>query len=126
MSRLITAIIIFSLIIAGSGASVCYVSHPEKQLQSQLDEIVNAVSNDDIKLAEKLSEDLVRKWDKTETIFIMLIRHHSVDEITKYVSRLTSYCKYENRSDLLADVNMIKTILRHMSEDEKPTLHNFF
>ena len=126
MSRLVTAIIVFSLIIVGSTASVIYVSHTEKQLQTHLDEIVEAVSNDDMKLAEKLSEDFVKEWEDTEPLFIMLIRHHSVDEITKYTSRLTSHCKYGKNGDLLAEVNMIKTILKHMSDDEKPSLHNFF
>lgn len=126
MSRLIIAIVIFSLIIAGSCASVMYVSHTEKQLQTHLDKIVEAISNNDMQLAESLSQKFVEKWDKTETYFIMLIRHHNVDEITKYISRLTSYCKYENNGDLLADVNMVKTLLKRMSDDEKPKLHNFF
>ena len=126
MWRLITAIIIFSLIIVGSSASVMYVSHTEKQLQSQLDEIVEAVRNNDMQLAKEHSEEFSKKWDDAETFFIMLIRHHSVDEITKYTSRLTGYCEYENQSDLLADVTMIKTILKRMSDDEKPSLHNFF
>ena len=126
MSRLITAIIIFSLIIVGSSAAVMYVTNTEKQLQTQLDDIVEAVYNNDMELAEILSSSFVEKWDKAETFFIMLIRHHNVDEITKYISRLTSYCKYGNSSDLLADINMIKTILKRMSDDEKPSLHNFF
>ena len=126
MSRLVTAIIIFSVIIVGSSASVMYVSHTEKLLQAQLDEIIAAASNSDMQKAKECSEKFLEKWNDAETFFIMLIRHHNVDEITKYTSRLTSYCDEQNRSDLLAEVNMIKTILKRMSDDEKPTLKNFF
>ena len=126
MSRFIISIVIFTVIIAGSIGSVLYVSATEEKLQTNLDSIINAIYNDDMQLAEKLSEDFVKNWDSAEPFFITLIRHHSVDEITKYSSRLTSYCKYGTKSDVLAEINMIKTILKHMRDDEKPELHNIF
>jgi len=126
MSRFITAIIIFTLIISSSTASVIYISKSEKVLQSHLDSIVESATNGDMKQAEKFSEEFVEKWNSMEPLFIMLIRHHSVDEITKYSARLSTYCKYEKPSEAIAEARMIKTILKHMSDDEKPRMHNFF
>ncbi len=126
MSRFIIAIIIFLLVVAGSVGSVLYVCETEKKLQTHLDSIIDAVYHDDMQLAEELSLDFVEKWDLAEPFFITLIRHHNVDEITKYSSRLTTYCKYDHKAEAVAEVNMIKTILKHMSDDEKPKLHNLF
>ncbi len=126
MSRFIIAIVIFTVIIAGSIGSVLYVCKTEEKLQTHLDSIIEAVSMNDMQLAEDLSQDFVEKWDKAEPFFITLIRHHNVDEITKYSARLTTYCKYSHKSEAVAEVNMIKTILKHMSDDEKPKLHNLF
>lgn len=126
MSRFIIAIIIFVSIIFGSIASVLYVCSTEEKLQIYLDDIIEAVHADNMQLAEDLSRNFVEKWEQTEPFFITLIRHHNVDEITKYSARLTTYCRYNQKSEAVAEINMIKTILKHMSDDEKPRLHNLF
>lgn len=124
MSRLIIVILIFIIIIATSITSVVFVLRSEKELQLALDNIIQAALEEDMTKAKRTTEAFVAKWEKTEVFFIVLIRHHNIDEISKYVSKLTSYCEYNDYADLVAEVNMIKTILRRMSEDEKPMLHN--
>ena len=126
MSRFIIAIVIFVMIIIGSTGSVLYVCSTEEKLQILLDDIIEAVYEDNMQLAEELSADFVEKWEKSEPFFITLIRHHNVDEITKYSARLAAYCAYNQKSEAVAEVNMIKAILTHMSDDEKPKLHNLF
>ena len=124
MSRLIIVILIFIIIIATSITSVVFVLRSEKELQLALDNIIQAALEEDMTKAKRTTEAFVAKWEKTEVFFIVLIRHHNIDEISKYVSRLTSFCEYNDYADLVAEVNMIKTILRRLSEDEKPMLHN--
>lgn len=126
MSRFITAIIIFTLIISSSVASVIYISKSENVLQSHLDTIIESATSGDMQEAEKYSKQFVEKWDSLEPFLIMLIRHHSVDEITKYSARLSTYCKYEKPAEAVAEAHMIKTILKHMSDDEQPKMHNIF
>lgn len=125
MSRFIIALVIFSLIIAGSIASVIYVSACEKRLQEYLDEIVISAQNGEMDKAESLSNAFVDKWTEVEPYIVMLVRHHSVDEITKYASRLASYCAYGNQADVIAETNRLKALLKHISDDEKPIIHNF-
>ena len=55
----------------------------------------------------------------------MMVRHNMIDEITIRSSKLTSYAEYGNRGDFISEARAIKTLLKHISDDEKPLLHNF-
>ena len=126
MSRLVIALIIFSILLTVSISSVIYISKSEEKLESNLNEIINTLSKNDFDRAHILSQEFEKDWDSIEPLIIMLIRHNSVDEITRHVSRLIAYCDNDCKADAVAEAQLIKVILRHMSDDEKPKLHNFF
>lgn len=126
MSRLIIALIIFSLLLTGSISSVIYISKSVQKLETSLSKIVDTLSQEDLSNAYTLSLKFEKDWDKTEPFIIMLVRHNSVDEITRHISRLIAFCKNDCKADAIAEAEFIKVILKHISEDEKPKLHNFF
>ncbi len=126
MSRLIIALVIFSTLLTVSITSVIYISKSEEKLESSLSEIIDTLSREDFDNAHALSLQFEKDWDAIEPFIIMLIRHNSVDEITRHIPRLTAYCDNDLKADALAEAQLIKAILRHMSDDEKPKLHNFF
>lgn len=125
MSRFIIALIIFSLILAGSISAVVYVNVCENELQRSLDVIASAVQKSDMEKAAELSRAFVKRWEEIEPYIIMLVRHHSIDEITKNASVMTAYCACGSEVDAMAEISLIKSILKHISEDEKPVFHNF-
>ena len=126
MSRLIIALVIFSMLLTVSISSVIYISNSEEKLESELTEIIDTLSQENFEKAHTLSLQFEKDWDRIEPFIIMLIRHNSVDEITRHISRLTAYCENDCKADAVAEAQLIKVILRHMSDDEKPKLHNFF
>lgn len=126
MSRLIIALVIFSLLLTVSISSVIYISENEKKLEASINDIIDTLTKGDYKKAHQLSLQFEKKWDTIEPFIIMLIRHNSVDEVTRHISRLNAYCENNCKADALAEAQLIKVILRHMSDDEKPKLHNFF
>lgn len=126
MSRLIIALAIFSTLLTVSISSVIYISKSEEKLESSLSEIVDTLNEEDFDKAHSLSLQFEKDWDKIEPFTIMLVRHNSVDEISRHISRLTAYCENDCKADAIAEAQFIKVILSHMSDDEKPKLHNFF
>ena len=124
MSRFVTSMVIFLLLIAGGIASVIYINHDASDLQKQLDQLIAVADSGDSSEAKDLAEKFTQNWDKAEQSIVMLVRHHSVDEVTKYAARLPVYAAYGQKTELIAEAKQIQAILEHIRSDERPTLHN--
>ena len=124
MQRFILTIIIFLIIIAISLISLNFVIKKEKELQKDIDDIINSIKNNENTLGK--CEDFYKKWAKTEHIIITLVQHESIDEITIRSKKMIAYAKTDNKSSLLAEIYSIQELLKHICEDEKPLFHNFF
>ncbi len=125
MKRFITAIIIFLSLILISSLSLNFVIKSEEELTSKLNKMINSAKENDMQSALKIAEEFSNNWEKVEPYMIMMVRHTSIDEITIRSSKLTSYAKYGTHGDFISEASAIRMLLKHISEDEKPLLHNF-
>ncbi len=125
MKRFVTTIVIFVILIILSFFSLAFVVKNETVLEKYLTEMIFLAEQNDMTGALEKSLEFSEKWEKVEPYMIMMVRHNSIDEITIRSSKIASYAKYGNRSDFISEASAIKKLLEHISEDEKPLLHNF-
>ncbi len=125
MKRFITAIVIFIVMILVSCLSLNFVVENSAKLEKELDEMIKLAEEGNMDGALKKAAEFSEEWERCEPYMIMMIRHNSIDEITIRSSKLKSYAKYGNQGDFISEASAIRMLLKHISEDEKPLLHNF-
>ncbi len=125
MKRFVATIVIFFILIIMSCLSLAFVITNEKVLESDLNEMIELAEQSNMSGAIEKASEFLKKWENLEQYMIMMVRHNMIDEITIRSSKLTTYAKYSNRGEFISEVKAIKTLLKHISDDEKPLLHNF-
>ncbi len=125
MSRFITAIIIFIIIIVVCIVSLSYVSNKESVLLIYIDDMEQHAQNNDMQNALESAIAFSNQLNKIQSRIIMLMRHETINELIVQTSKLVAYAKTGNISEYLAQVYCVRALLIHTCEDEKPLIHNF-
>jgi len=94
-----------------------------------------------LNVADKIEGDIVdESWDEAYILsfelldiyeghvrhMTLFLNHANVDIIYGEVIKLTQYCKEEEKSEALATLHLVKTLLQEVRQMEKLTINNIF
>lgn len=126
MKRLITCIVIFLGIIGICTWGTLSLRHHSHSLTQTLQAAHDAASEDRMEEALRLTEDFLSDWEEAEQLFIYILRHEQMDEVTFSSARLLPFLRQGDSAEFCAEVSEIIRALEHLWETEKPSLENFF
>ena len=124
MKRLISAGILFAVVISSYLLSLWYINTAEKETAQLVSECEQAYS--DGKDAYDKALELKKLWDKKESGLSFFVTHDRIDEIELAISELCVYSKAEEENDFKERIENIKMLLHQIDEDTKITVHSIF
>jgi len=120
-------IISLTILIVAGGAITLYVLDSESQrLDDSLSSLGEAIENGNWDNASKRLREFHSTWDRTSSLWSMLVDHYEIDNIELLLSQLASYVKNKNRNDALSSVSSLKTLIKHIPDKESLSLKNVF
>lgn len=76
--------------------------------------------------AENRFKKLDSAWQKTQSLWTVLLNHTEIDNIDLTLAKLEQYIKTQEQGLALAEISSLKLLIRHIPEKEKLTLENIF
>ena len=111
MKRLISAGILFVIVIASYLLSLWYINDAEKETKNLVSQCEQAYSDGGDAYDKAL--ELKKLWDR-------------IAEIERAISELCVYSKSEEENDFKERIENIKMLLHQIDEDTKITVHSIF
>ena len=126
MKPLIIIISLTILIVAGGSITLYLLNSESQRLDDSLSSLGEAIENGNWDNASKNLKEFNSKWDRTSSLWSMLVDHYEIDNIELLLSQLASYVKNKNKNDALSSVSSLKTLIKHIPEKESLSLKNVF
>ncbi|HNT04366.1 MAG TPA: DUF4363 family protein [Bacillota bacterium] len=126
LKPLIIIISLTILIVAGGSITLYLLNSESQRLDDSLSSLGEAIENGNWDNASKNLKEFNSKWDRTSSLWSMLVDHYEIDNIELLLSQLASYVKNKNRNDALSSVSSLKTLIKHIPEKESLSLKNVF
>ena len=114
------------MILAGGFIALYTLNSEAQSLDGDLLAIEEAIKNQNWDTASEKLEEFHSKWDKTSSLWSMLIDHYEIDNIVLIISQLVSYVKNKDKNEALSNMSSLKTLIRHIPEKESLSLKNIF
>lgn len=117
MSRIVTSISIFILVISLAISETVYVSNISKQVMSKIETAVEEYNNGEIEKAEKAIKEADKLWeDNTEYMNAFLV-HDNIDEVAGRISTANTTLKYQTERfpiECVSAMDSLKVIIYSM------------
>ena len=126
LKPLIIIISLTILIVAGGSITLYLLNTESQRLDDSLSSLGEAIENGNWDNASKNLKEFNSKWDRTSSLWSMLVDHYEIDNIELLLSQLASYVKNKNRNDALSSVSSLKTLIKHIPDKESLSLKNVF
>jgi len=126
LKPLIIIISLTILIVAGGSITLYLLNSESQRLDDSLSSLGEAIENGNWDNASKNLKEFNSKWDRTSSLWSMLVDHYEIDNIELLLSQLASYVKNKNKNDALSSVSSLKTLIKHIPEKESLSLKNVF
>ncbi len=126
MKPLFIIIVLTALIVAGGSLTLYALSSESQRLDDSLSTLESEIEKQNWDAALKKLEEFHAKWDKTSSLWTMLIDHYEIDNIELVLSKLISYVKTQDKNEALSQMSSLKTLIKHIPEKESFNFKNIF
>lgn len=126
MVKKITICVLLVLIIGGAVWQHIYVTDATEQLKNDLEQVINALHDDDIQSAAAASQAFSDNWEKEKGLYETLFKHEEVDLISSGTARLTELCAQGNKSEALAETAETLYYINHIHDIDSVKFENIF
>lgn len=91
-----------------------------------IDKAEQAVDSNDWLTAKDEITKLFDKWQKTKSVWTLLVDHEEMDNIDTAVSRVKQAIKIKDQVETQAGLAELRMFIEHIPEKEALTLENIF
>ena len=112
------------LIIALLAGYLYFINIISEGLLSHTEAISAAAEEDDWETAQAELRGLLDKWEDAKLWMGIFIDHSEMDLINENLFGLKVYIKNENSDEALAKLSVLENLIRHIAENERPSLEN--
>ena len=125
MKRFYLSLGVFALVLSVCGYALFRVWDTRGELLQRTDEILRLTQQetDDRRVAERC-EELARYWEQEESSMVRYVRHAHLDEITSAIARLPALAGQEDRAELQAELEVVRTVIDRVWDSELPFFRN--
>lgn len=93
-------------------------------LNKNIYNIRNSISNNNWKSAHISAEYLLNTWHKTERTWALFVNHHEIDNITSSLLKAVEYINFNDRENATVYLVELEEYLNHIPDMEKLSLKN--
>ena len=115
-------IIIVGMVIFGGS----YTKETTLFFNEQLDALQNAVEQGRWDEAHRIAQKLNAAWEEHRSYLAMLFSHQELDQIESAFVRLEQYAKGGAEMDVLAELSVAQTLVKHLPVKYRITIENLF
>lgn len=126
MKNIVITFILFIFMCVGLFFASEYIILTCDKLLSVADKIEGDIVDESWDEAYILSFELLDIYEGHVRHMTLFLNHANVDIIYGEVIKLTQYCKEEEKSEALATLHLVKTLLQEVRQMEKLTINNIF
>lgn len=126
MKSSIASVLIFILMIICMAFSVNYLKTINTSLENSSVNIENAIKSDSYEKAENLSKEFTKMWNKNSNKISIFTNHNEIDSINSELLKLKQHIAYKNKEESLVSINIIRGIIKSITEMENLNIVNLF
>lgn len=126
MKRLSLCFAILLVIFINCFAGFLTVTRCGQQFDQALQQLESQVYSLSLQQLSDRSAQLFSSWQTAEKAMVRFVRHNSLDEVTGSMARLEKLALYGDLASFSAELDRIRTLLRHVCEGETPSFRNIF
>ena len=128
MKEMIIIISILIIIFTCSIVTQRYLNRTSDLLVDDLKEIKQNIENKDLDEKElaKKTEEIYKKWEKTNAKWSIIILHDEIDLIETSLIKMKAFIKTGEIEECMAELDTSILLLNHIKEKEKTSLKNIF
>jgi hypothetical protein len=126
MKNIVITFILFIFMCVGLFFASEYIILTCDKLLNVADKIEGDIVDESWDEAYILSFELLDIYEGHVRHMTLFLNHTNVDIIYGEVIKLTQYCKEEEKSEALATLHLVKTLLQEVRQMEKLTINNIF
>ncbi|MFZ5753190.1 MAG: DUF4363 family protein [Bacillota bacterium] len=89
-------------------------------------DIINPVKQEQWEKAKDSFAQSEKNWHKINKYWPMIIHHQEMDRIEESMSKLKGYLENEDKTEALAELNVLIRYIRHIPSKEAVNLQNIF
>ena len=124
MKRVLLAISLIALILAGSIYGLILLKGYAVEITQEIDSILQAVQAGDRDTYVAKSILLNHHWHEIEGTLVRFIRHTQIDDITGVMARIVYLAQYDDLSELTAELHRAKVMMQEVWYSEIPSFKN--
>ena len=124
MKRLITALVLLAVVIAGCVGTYCYIHDAADELRQSVSTVRTQVEAGDLRAAHQTMTESYTVWRQHYRIISSLVRHNEVDETERLYQRALQALENDDRAESLIQLVDLRDMLLHFPEMEQPRLSN--
>jgi len=124
MKSFMVAMIIFVLIILGSGYYSYALTKSIDNIEVKLSEVEASLLNHNWDECNEKTEALMQDWEKTQKWLKAIVNHKEIDVIIQTLYEMKGYIRVKNKEEALVKVGVLRMFFRHIPENESLALIN--
>ncbi len=117
MNRIVTAILIFILVIALAICETVYITSTSKRVLAKLDTAIEHYNSGEIKKAENEIKSADKIWEDNTKLMNAFLIHDSTDEVSERISTASVTLKYQKERfpiECASAIDSLKVIIYSM------------
>ncbi len=124
MKGFICAIIILALLFTGAFIYVHKLEELVSSLEDHIQKIEDSARDDHWEQCMTDIDRTMEHWNEIQIRLKAFIEHRELDEIHRRIVEVKSYAEFSDKENLLVSLEILKTLVSHIPENEKLTLEN--
>lgn len=124
MKQLILSIIIIIVILSLGLFTIKTIDNEAENLHALLIEMENDVYKEDWSKANSVAESIEKLWDEYKKEWPMLIDHLEIDNLSSKLVELQAYAINSSKAETLANIAILKVLIKHIPEKESFIIQN--
>ena len=125
MKRIAIAVPLLLVFIAGASfACILLLHNTEKKADGYITAVSESAMRDDFAACEETLNAFADFWEKRKAYYILFVRHDEMHDIEIGIEQMKGFARCRDKSSIIGELEMLKTVLKHISESELPLLNN--
>ena len=121
MKRIAIAVPLLLVFIAGASFACILLLH---DTEKKADGFITAASESAMRDDFAACEETLNAAMKRKVYYILFVRHDEMHDIEIGIEQMKGFARCRDKSSIIGELEMLKTVLKHISESELPLLNN--
>lgn len=113
-----------ALVLTAGIGSIRYLEKTANELSALLEKVQAAVLDENWRQAERQLDETSCIWESVQPKWSAIINHTEVDDIRVALRRVEQYVAHRDKTAALVELAVVKLLIKHIPEKEKPTWSN--